>query len=193
MRKCKSEKGFTLAELLIVIAIIAVLTGVAIPVFNTSLDRAGRAVDMSNARSIKSLLAASYLDGTVQFPSSEYEGSPTALIVYATRDSVSYFGTGDMLVDGNDWNGDGGVSYKRVKTLIANAGLDGLTVHCKNTDGTGWDYCAVILYSDGTVRIAGDPGSLNLPASGDNFEEYLQANLPTTATNLEKAMFGGST
>lgn len=48
--KDKSKKGFTLAELLIVVAIIAVLVAVAIPIFSNQLEKARQAVDMQNAR-----------------------------------------------------------------------------------------------------------------------------------------------
>ena len=47
----KNNKGFTLAELLIVVAIIAVLTAVAIPVFTTQLERSRQAADLANIRS----------------------------------------------------------------------------------------------------------------------------------------------
>ena len=43
MKKLKNKKAFTLAELLIVIAIIAVLVAIAIPVFNAQLDKAEKA------------------------------------------------------------------------------------------------------------------------------------------------------
>lgn len=46
MRKCKNKKGFTLAELLIVVAIIAVLVAIAIAVFSGQMEKARRAVDM---------------------------------------------------------------------------------------------------------------------------------------------------
>lgn len=47
----KNNKGFTLAELLIVVAIIAVLVAVAIPTFKTQLDNAKLAADLANVRS----------------------------------------------------------------------------------------------------------------------------------------------
>ena len=48
--KKNNNKGFTLAELLIVVAIIAVLVAIAIPVFTTQLERAREATDLSNIR-----------------------------------------------------------------------------------------------------------------------------------------------
>ena len=47
----KNNKGFTLAELLIVVAIIAVLVAIAIPVFTTQLERSREATDLANIRS----------------------------------------------------------------------------------------------------------------------------------------------
>ena len=49
--KKNNKKGFTLAELLIVVAIIAVLVAVAIPVFTAQLEKSREAVDMANLRS----------------------------------------------------------------------------------------------------------------------------------------------
>lgn len=57
----KNKKGFTLAELLIVVAIVAVLTAIAIPVFKAQLDKATVATHRSNSRSIHGEAVASYL------------------------------------------------------------------------------------------------------------------------------------
>ena len=51
MKKMNNRKGFTLAELLIVVAIIAVLVAIAIPVFTTQLERSREATDLANIRS----------------------------------------------------------------------------------------------------------------------------------------------
>ena len=51
-RKMKRKnQGFTLAELLIVIAIVAVLTAISIPIYFKQLERSKQAVDLANMRS----------------------------------------------------------------------------------------------------------------------------------------------
>ena len=50
MCRFKSKKGFTLAELLVVVAIIAVLIAIAIPVFSASQKKAKLAVDHAAIR-----------------------------------------------------------------------------------------------------------------------------------------------
>ena len=47
----KNNKGFTLMEMLIVVAIIAVLVAIAIPTFTSSLNKARVATDEANIRS----------------------------------------------------------------------------------------------------------------------------------------------
>ena len=57
----KNNKGFTLAELLIVVAIIAVLVAIAIPVFTTQLEKSREATDMSNVRAAMAEVTTQYL------------------------------------------------------------------------------------------------------------------------------------
>ena len=57
----KNNKGFTLAELLIVVAIIAVLVAIAIPVFTTQLEKSREATDVANVRSAYAGLVTDYL------------------------------------------------------------------------------------------------------------------------------------
>ena len=50
MKKLNNKKGFTLMEMLIVVAIIAVLVAIAIPVFNGALTKSKEAADVANIR-----------------------------------------------------------------------------------------------------------------------------------------------
>ena len=50
LKKKLNKRGFTLAELLIVVAIIAVLVAIAIPVFGGQLTKAKIATDKANVR-----------------------------------------------------------------------------------------------------------------------------------------------
>ncbi len=63
MKKIRSsKKGFTLAELLIVVAIIGVLVGISIPIFTTQLEKSREATDIANLRAAKAAITAAYLD-----------------------------------------------------------------------------------------------------------------------------------
>ena len=53
-----NKKGFTLAELLIVVAIIAVLVAISIPVFNSQLEKARDSADAANLRAQYAEMAA---------------------------------------------------------------------------------------------------------------------------------------
>ena len=60
--KKNNKKGFTLAELLIVVAIIGILVAISIPVFTSQLKKAKDATNAANARSLYAQLTADYLD-----------------------------------------------------------------------------------------------------------------------------------
>jgi len=61
--KKNNNKGFTLAELLIVVAIIAVLVAIAIPIFNSQLEKAREATDVANIRDAYAEIAVAMIDG----------------------------------------------------------------------------------------------------------------------------------
>lgn len=63
IQKRNNKKGFTLAELLIVVAIIAVLVAISIPIFTTQLEKARDAADAANLRAAYAEASAKVLEG----------------------------------------------------------------------------------------------------------------------------------
>ncbi|MFQ7717099.1 MAG: type IV pilin protein [Blautia sp.] len=60
--------GFTLAELLIVVAIIGVLVAISIPIFSSQLEKSGEATDLANVRSAYAKIMAEAIDTEIPEP-----------------------------------------------------------------------------------------------------------------------------
>ena len=60
----ENKKGFTLAELLIVVAIIGVLVAISIPIFTSQLEKSRDSVSVSNLRAAYAEAASAWLTGT---------------------------------------------------------------------------------------------------------------------------------
>ena len=69
-----NKKGFTLMEMLIVVAIIAILVAIAIPTFSGALIKAREAADEANVRSYYAEVLADNLLNDEEFPSA-YAGA----------------------------------------------------------------------------------------------------------------------
>ena len=59
--KLKKSGGFTLIEMLIVVAIIAILVAVSIPMVSSNLDKAKVATDKANERAAKAAASITYM------------------------------------------------------------------------------------------------------------------------------------
>lgn len=87
-KKLKKSGGFTLIEMLIVVAIIAILVAVSIPLVSNSLNKARKSTDAANERAAKAAAVATYLadneTGTVTYYYDAVKGEVTEKTTDAT-------------------------------------------------------------------------------------------------------------
>ena len=103
IQKIREKKGFTLAELLIVVAFIAVLVAIAIPIFTTQLERSRDAASIANLRAAYAEAATSLLtwDGTsttVDGNAISKSGNVTTIVIEDVAIKSQ---------QGNNWSGQG--------------------------------------------------------------------------------------
>ena len=133
MKKIKNSKGFTLMEMLIVVAIIAVLVAIAIPTFTASLNKARVATDEANIRA----------------------GYATLMAQMLTSDTTTIEGDYQLNTDGSITDKDATGSY----TTYGNAGATGITVPNIGgisglTWGTGKHVQYTVNQADGNITVS---------------------------------------
>ncbi|MCM1497951.1 MAG: type II secretion system GspH family protein [Clostridium sp.] len=109
--KNRENRGFSLVELLIVIAIIAVLSGALAPLLVRYINKTRLATDIDSGKTLATALTSALADDTVKDAASAYSGGPHAVSQIADgafKDSVfSVLGTDELVgkakkdVDGN--------------------------------------------------------------------------------------------
>lgn len=131
-----NKKGFTLAELLIVVAIIGILVAISIPIFTSQLTKAKDATNLANARSMYAQLSADFMDDSVVNDAPE-EGGSSFSSWSGDSDTVITVGQNQYKfthVDGAglEYNtgGDGRpiVSYTRASSVVGD-GEDGTVTY----------------------------------------------------------------
>ena len=178
--KIKSAKGFTLAELLIVVAIIGVLVAIAIPIFTGQLERSREAVDLSDVRSAYAevMMAAITGDTTAKYTKDDkqtiWNNGNYSITVAPLRQQKDGWQTPLPITIGGVSSGAGEPQW------VGNPGPKGscvITYH--PAEGTNSEYVSFV-WSGGT---SGDNGNSGTDNDGDNSKPEIT---PGSGTNGEK-------
>lgn len=144
----ESQRGFTLAELLIVVAIIAALVAISMPIFSGQLERAREATDLSNVRSAYAEVMTAAL---IEDKDAEFNGEPML------QADGSYLASVQLVQEADGWQTDakdlniGGVSSTDAVHWVGSPKAKGTCV-VKSSGG------AVFFYWDGTGGTGGGSG-----------------------------------
>ena len=154
--KKSNNKGFTLAELLVVVAIIAVLVAIFIPIFTNQLEKSREATDVADARDFYAEIATALVSGelnaehtTIQVGSAKYatatykDGALVSVTVadWTAHQKVTNWQTGAQVIanvtiaQDNDWAGKTGITYVFSQDTENDDYLSNITVGTPTTSG----------------------------------------------------------
>lgn len=104
--KMKNKKGFTLMEMLIVVAIMVVLIALAIPSFSEQLDNAKATVDDANLRVAKEIASSMYMLKQNEFKSIMYFDKDAGTFVSESPSPYGQSESNSQKVISAQWNED---------------------------------------------------------------------------------------
>ena len=101
------NKGFSLVELIVVIAIMAILVGVAVPVYSSYVEKAQKASDIQMVDEIKHALQVYYASNPTDFEGGYIVLKPDGSFVSDTLETVieQTFGGTELTLSYAGWNG----------------------------------------------------------------------------------------
>lgn len=202
--KEKKNKGFTLIELIIVVAILAILVGILAPQYTKYVEKSRRAADMNNAKAIETTLRMALIDDEIQVPaksgSSAYgawvmiskgkQYAPTAYRKYLNTDKKDDFDSfwcganSGVTVNGVTYSNGDWTYCEELENILKDAGISpsSLKTHSNGNRKNGWDWIIIqVGYKDGQIFSKIYSGFKDQDGGINN---------TTGTTNIEKLMYG---
>ena len=145
----KSKKGFTIVELVIVIAVIGILAAVLIPTFTSVIDNANRSAAQSNIKNASTTLLADQADATLP-----------AGVVIVSGDYYAVVGSDHQV--GEVTKGE--PSYVKAGSIF----VTGVTYYSDNTGTTKVDSPQATNIASYFVEVIGTKDSVNYTVYNNN-------------------------